>query len=91
MPQQNRALVGVAAAADQGEIAGERMALLSRLDVVVVWRPIGDLHCLTAVGATRADDGLQQGAMWNGGHGKKSPVERGELGRGSVEPALRAT
>ena len=48
VPQGQRALVGVAAAADQGEVTGKRMAFRAGLDVVAAWRPIGDLHRLAA-------------------------------------------
>jgi hypothetical protein len=43
------------------------------LDVVAAGRPVGDLHRLAAVGATRADGSNQRSAMGFDGHGKKWP------------------
>ena len=77
LPQGQGALVGVAAAAEQGEVARERTALRSRLDVVTAGRPVRNLHRLATVGATRADRRDHYVALGCGGHGRIKPANLG--------------
>ena len=66
-------MIAVAVAENSGFEVLEAATADEAIKMVAAGRPVRDLHRLSAVGARRADDGQQIGAVGNGGHGKKEP------------------